>query len=100
MKVALIKKLTWDEWNISHLKRYGVKPAEVEQSIKDQFVVFIQGHSNRVMLLGRSGKRLITTVLQQQETKSLCYVVTARDMAKKERVIYRKEKARKEQNDK
>ncbi|OIO44201.1 MAG: hypothetical protein COZ34_05205 [Candidatus Pacebacteria bacterium CG_4_10_14_3_um_filter_34_15] len=49
--------------------------------------------------VGKSDKRLITTVLQQQEIQNLYYVVTARDMAKKERVIYRKEKVRKEKND-
>jgi len=51
------------------------------------------------MSLGRFGKRLITVVLQKQEN-SIYYVVTARDMAKKERLIYRQEKIRKEQNEK
>jgi len=67
--------------------------------LKDEFVVFIIGHTKRIMSLGRFGKRLITVVLQKQEN-SIYYVVTARDMAKKERLIYRQEKIRKEQNEK
>ena len=94
MKAILIKKLIWDKWNIEHIKKHKVKPEEVEQSLKDQFVVFITGHTKRVMSLGRSDKRLITTVLQKQEN-NIYYVVTARDMAKRERLIYRQEKNKK-----
>ncbi len=70
-------------------------PEEVEISLKDQYVVFILGYSDRLMSLGRAGKRLVTTVLQEHDSNQY-YVVTARDMAKKERAIYRSEKKKKE----
>jgi hypothetical protein len=99
MKAILIKKLIWDEWNIEHIKKHKVKPEEVEKSLKDKFLVFISGYTKRVISLGRANERLITTVLQKQEPYTY-YVVTARDMAKKERAIYRQEKIRKEQDEK
>jgi uncharacterized DUF497 family protein len=98
---VLITKIIWDEWNLIHIKKHAVTVNEVEQSLTDNHAVFISGHTNRVLSLGRSGKRLITTILQQQEIKTHFYVVTARDMAKRERIIYRQEKVKKEggQND-
>ncbi|MBU0578776.1 BrnT family toxin [Patescibacteria group bacterium] len=84
---------------MEHIKKHKVEIKEIEESLKDEFVVFIIGHTKRIMSLGRFGKRLITVVLQKQEN-SIYYVVTARDMAKKERLIYRQEKIRKEQNEK
>ncbi len=87
----MITNLIWDEWNQNHIKKHAVTKNEVEESLADKNVVFIGGHSDRVISLGRSGKRLITTVLQQQEIKTHYYVVTARDMAKKERILYRQE---------
>jgi uncharacterized DUF497 family protein len=92
-----IIKLIWDEWNIEHIKKHQITPEKVEESLTDKYVVFISGHTKRVMSLGRSGKKLITTVLQQQKIKTHYYVVTARDMATKERAIYRQEKKNKEE---
>ncbi|MDA1079872.1 MAG: hypothetical protein O2840_04270 [bacterium] len=94
--VVLIQKLVWNEWNIAHIARHGVLQTEVETSLQDEHVVFMQGYSQRVIVLGRVGNRLLTTVLQAQKNQYEFYVVTARDMPKKERAIYRQEKIRKE----
>ena len=47
------------------------------------------------MILGCAEKRLITTVLNAQEIEGLYYVITARDMSKKERAFYRSRKEEK-----
>lgn len=41
------------------------------------------------MVLGRAETRLIATVLNEQEMNGVYYVITARDMSKKERAFYR-----------
>lgn len=95
-----ITKLIWDEWNINHISKHKVTPDEVEESLTDEHVVFLVSHTNRVLSLGSSGKRLLTVVLQQQKSKTHYYVVTARDMAIKERAIYRTEKMKEVINEK
>lgn len=94
-----VKQLIWDEWNVRHIAQHSVTPQEVELSLSDKFLVFIKGHSNRIMSLGRAGKRLITTVLEPKDNKTY-YIVSARDMAKKERAIYRREKTQKGEDEK
>ncbi len=34
----LIKNPIWDEWNIEHIARPGVKPEEVEQACKGKYL--------------------------------------------------------------
>ncbi len=96
--MILVNQLIFDERNRKHIKKHQVMQSEIEKSFADEYAVFISGYNDRIILLGRSGERLITTVVQRQTIDTLYYVVTARDMAKKERAIYRLEKAKKEQN--
>jgi len=49
----------------------------------------IKARHGRIMVLGKAGSRLITTVLNEQGSEGVFYVITARDMAKKERAFYR-----------
>jgi len=66
MDRVIVKKLVWDDWNTNHIRKHNIAPTEVEQSLQDPFAVFIKSHSGRAMSLGRSGKRLVATVLQKQ----------------------------------
>jgi uncharacterized DUF497 family protein len=88
----VITELIWDDWNVAHVAHHNVTPENVEQSLADEHAVFIKAKLGRVMVLGRSSKRLIATVLSEQETSGAYYVVTARDMSKKERTFYRAQK--------
>lgn len=92
---VVVEQLIWDDWNIAQIARHNVSPQLVENSLSDAHVVFLRAKHGRVMVLGRAGSRLITTVLNEQETKGIFYVVTARDMAKKERTFYRSQKGTK-----
>ncbi len=82
----------WDDWNIDHIARHTVVPEEVELSLSDPQAIFLQAKQGRLMILGLAKKRLITPVLNAQETIGLYYVITARDMSKKERAFYRSRK--------
>lgn len=85
----IIRQLIWDDWNIGYISRHDVVPAEVELSLADKYAVFLRAKQGRVMVLGRAKKRLITTILNEQTTEGIFYVITARDMSKKERAYYR-----------
>lgn len=82
----------WDDWNIDHIARHTVVPEEVELSLSDPQAIFLQAKQGKLMILGLAKKRLITPVLNAQETIGLYYVITARDMSKKERAFYRSRK--------
>jgi uncharacterized protein len=89
---VIITQLLWDEWNTDHIARHNVVPAEVETALSDLNAVFIKAKQSRVMVLGRADARLLAVVLNEQETTGVHYVITARDMSKKERAFYRTRK--------
>lgn len=85
----VIRSLIWDDWNVEHISKHNVFPAEVELSLADENAVFLRAKRGRVMVLGRAKNKLITTILSAQADEGVFYVVTSRDMAKKERAFYR-----------
>ncbi len=85
----VVVELLWDDWNMDHIARHDVTPRDVEQALADKHVVRFKAKHGRIMALGRAGRRLIATVLNEQDEKGVFYVITARDMAKKERAFYR-----------
>lgn len=89
---VIITQLLWDEWNVNHIARHNVVPAEVQTALNDPDAVFIKAKQSRVMVLGRANTRLLAVILNEQETSGVYYVITARDMSKKERAFYRTRK--------
>lgn len=83
-----IKVLVWDEWNVEHIARHKVNPSEVEKAIKDKERKVLQTYQGRLLILGRVERRLLTVILAPED-EGKYYVVTARDMSKKERKFYR-----------
>lgn len=67
----IIKQLVWDDWNQKHIKKHKVTIREIELSLKDPYLVYIIGHSSRVMSLGRSKKRLITQFYKSKKNNSI-----------------------------
>jgi uncharacterized DUF497 family protein len=86
---VVIRQLIWDDWNVGHISRHNVVPNEVEYSLADDCAVFLRAKHGRVMVLGKAGKKLITTVMNEQAVEGIFYMITARDMSKKERNFYR-----------
>lgn len=80
------KKLIWDEWNREHIKKHKVTVGEVEEAYKNE--IGRSGfYGNREMIYGLAGKRAITISVSYAKQKDP-YVVSARDMSKKERRKY------------
>lgn len=79
-----IKKILWDDWNTEHIKKHEVTVYEVEEICSGKYKEQLT-YSNRIMVLGRTiGGRALAIILSEQQNGEY-YVVTARDMSKKER---------------
>lgn len=89
---VMITELLWDNWNSDHITKHQLTPADVELALTDKDAVFLRAKQERVMVLGRSNNRLLAIVLNQQVGTEQFYVITARDMSKKERAFYRAQK--------
>lgn len=91
MRTIKIGGLIWDLWNVKHVARRNVAPAEVEAALRDGKRKILETYGERLVILGGSGKRLLAVVLAPKGGQKY-YVVTARDMSKKERRFYHDEK--------
>lgn len=79
--------LVWDDWNIEHIKKHAVSAREVEEAYQSS-KKSVQSYLGRTIFLGvTKAGRLLTVVVSQKKQKCL-YVVSARNMSKKERRIY------------
>lgn len=79
-----IEELIWDDWNVDHIKKHNVSVLEVQESC-EKVIEGFESYKNRLIILGKTkSDRLLTIVLIEQNKKSY-YVVTARDMSRKER---------------
>ena len=86
-----VKKLVWNEWNTDHIKKHNVSIREIEISIIN-IATHKHGYKGRYILIGRSDKRIISTIVKR-ESLNTYLVITARDADKKERkIVYEKEK--------
>lgn len=85
-----IDKLIWEEWNINHIARHNVVPAEVEEALHRKFIVK-ESYRERLVLIGKTDQgRAITTIVHEDE-ENIYYVVTARDATNFEIEDYEKE---------
>ena len=86
----LIADLIWDEVNVEHIARHRVEPHEVEQAIWDDPHVRRGPGKSRYRLYGQTdGGRYLFIVLDR-EYDDVFYIVTARDMDKREKQQYQR----------
>ncbi len=78
-----VETIIWDDRNIIHIKKHSVTKSEAEDAVSN-FIYYEQAHSGRYLLVGKSGKRVLSIILDRKSAKTY-YVVTARDISKKER---------------
>lgn len=88
MRKVEIAALVWDNWNTGHIRKHNLTINDVETIFRSDKVLYLSTYEGRIVALGRSGTRLLTVVLAKEENRKY-YVVTARDMDKKERGLYR-----------
>jgi len=76
--------LVWDLWNRVHIKKHSVSEKEVEEAYKHEF-----GRSDtyrdRQAIYGKTQKGRRITIVVSYERQAGPYVVSARNMSKKER---------------
>ncbi|MEI8067997.1 MAG: BrnT family toxin [Candidatus Shapirobacteria bacterium] len=79
-----IRELIWDDWNVEHIKKHNVCVIEVEEACF-KLIKSFKSYQNRLIILGETkNNRLLTLVLIKKSEENY-YVVTARDMSRKER---------------
>lgn len=88
-----IVRFEWDEWNVEHIARHGVKPDEAEEVLWNGPLIR-QGRSGTRVALGQTEAGRLLAVVFAVRSGHAVYVVTARDMDHKERRLYRRERRR------
>ena len=83
-----IRQLIWDDWNIEHVNKHKVKVNEVEEVCK-LATKSLKTYKERLIVLGKTKKGRLLTIVLSPEDKDKYYVVTARDMSKKERRFFK-----------
>ncbi len=86
-KEIRVKDLIWNKYNREHITNHEVHPHHVDEVMRDPYKVAIPAKKNRIMVIGRCGRRILTVILNREQKK--LYVVTARDANKQERTLYR-----------
>jgi len=80
-------KLIWDEYNISHIAKHGLKVKEVEEAVNDKKRL-VRKFRKRYMILGSAWGRIIVVILEK--VRDGYYVVTARDVTTSEKRLYKR----------
>ena len=84
-----VRHFDWDEVNEDHVARHGVDPDEVEEVFVGRHRV-LRSREGRYVALGRSvAGRYLLVVFEAREFGEI-RVVTARDMAEKEKKYFKR----------
>ena len=82
-----LPNLVWDAWNREHIRKHKVKVKEVEEAYRN--IVGKSGsYDNREMFLGLPGKVVRLRSRFSYAKQKRPYIVSVRDMSKKERRKY------------
>lgn len=81
-----IEELIWDEWNIEHIKKHEVCVNEIEE-VCSQPINSYKSYQNRLIVLGRTKNGRLLTLVLMKKNKGIYYLITARDMSRKERKL-------------
>lgn len=79
-----IKELIWDDWNREHIKKHQVSVNEVEEGCNQQIKSF-KSYKERLIILGKTQNSRLLTLVLTKKSRGVYYLVTARDMSRKER---------------
>lgn len=82
-----INHLLWDSWNIGHIVRHSVTPAEVEEVCLSTFIAR-QSYAGRILLVGPTYDRRALAIVLEPQGDGIYYVVTARPASRRERRRY------------
>ena len=75
--MLVIRRLIWDEWNVTHIARHKVIPNEAEEVCHGNPVVQ-KGSKGRSLVFGPTKTGRMLTVVLDPEEVGVYYPVTAR----------------------
>ena len=85
---VIVKKIVWDEWNITHIARHQVLSNEVEEVCEDTPQAEA-AEKGRLRLTGITIQgRVLSLFLDPELEDGVYYPVPARDASRKERKAY------------
>ena len=84
-----VNNLFWDEWNIEHIARHGVKPEEVEQVCQGKHLAD-KWKNKTYRIIGQTENGRYLTVFLAPRTRQNYYPVTARDSTLREKREFKK----------
>lgn len=85
--LQFMNRLVWDHWNREHIKKHKVTVDEVEEVFMKRIVV-IDSYLGRKMILGVSAKGRLLAVILSYALQKEGYVVSARNMNKREKKLF------------
>lgn len=88
MQIIRFKVFEWDKANIEHIARHQVTPEEAEEVFQERVSVK-RVRDDRYMALGQTeeGRYLAVVFIRKN---NVIRVITARDMEKHERTLYKR----------
>lgn len=85
-----IKSFEWDDANIEHIARHNVTPEEAEEIFAD--ALFRKGRDKRLLVYGVTEAGRFLLAVAKLRVNGVVRVITARDMSRKEKRYYLKER--------
>jgi len=93
-----IDELIWDDWNVEHIAGHNVEPEEVEEVCFGRPLVRRAGTTRyglrRYHAFGRTEVGRYLFIVLDCEAAGVFYVVSARDMSKREGQQHRRKRGR------
>jgi len=86
-----LKELVWDDFNSRHILKHKVNKTETEQACNNQKLV-LSAKNNRLLLIGKTNKGRILSIVLVKIKPGKYYIVTARDSSRKERKLINDQK--------
>lgn len=85
--MARLKKLIWNDWNKNHIKKHKVTVSEIEEAYRSKTLT-VPSYLGRNMIFGKTKQERFLTIIISYDFQGKPYVVSGRDMSKKERENY------------
>jgi uncharacterized DUF497 family protein len=79
-----VKQLIWNNWNIKHIKKHKVSVIEIKEACQSGGRT-LETYKKRIIVFGKTKKGRSLTIVLSPIEKNKYYVVSARDISRKER---------------
>ena len=87
-----IRKLIWTKSNIEHIGFHHITVEEVEEGIFENVPFFTKGREDRIYCFTHTPDGKYLFIVLAPKKQGAYYVITAREMTKRERTWYNKKK--------